>query len=197
MCCKPEQPAVFFDRDGVLIEDVHLLTSPGEVKLLNGASWAVTALKKAGYQVIVITNQTVVARGLATEQDVQIVHERIQHLLVEAGGEPVDAFYFCPHHPNATLQVYRINCQCRKPRPGMLLRAAEDRHIDLKRSYVVGDRITDIIAGQRAGCTTILVESGRHQEPPIETPDPIDLSIRPDFTCRNLQEAVDFILRQR
>ena len=191
------QPAVFLDRDGVLIEDVHLLARPAEVRLTDGAPQAVQALKEAGYQVVVITNQTVVARGLAAEEDVEAVHEWIQYLLVEAGGDRVDAFYFCPHHPNATVSQYRVACECRKPRPGLLLQAAAERGIDLPRSYMVGDRTTDIIAGQRAGCKTILVESGRHLEPPIETPDPIDSSCRPDFVCADLCQAVRLILERR
>jgi len=191
------QPAVFLDRDGVLIEDIHLLTQPDEVRLMDGSPWAVRILKAAGYQVVVVSNQTVVARGLATERDVEAVHELIQRLLVEAGGDRVDAFFFCPHHPNATWPEYRLECECRKPRPGLLLRAAAERGIDLSRSYMVGDRITDIIAGQRAGCKTILVESGRHLDPPIESPDPIDPSCQPDFVCADLRKAVRFILEER
>jgi D-glycero-D-manno-heptose 1,7-bisphosphate phosphatase len=191
------QRAVFLDRDGVLIEDVHLLTKPGEVRLTDGASWVVRALKEACYQVVVVSNQTVVARGLATENEVEAVHERIQQLLVDTGGHRVDAFYFCPHHPSATLPQYRLECECRKPRPGLLLQAAAERGIDLPRSYMVGDRITDIIAGQRAGCKTILVESGRHLDPPIEAPDPIDPSCHPDFVCADLRQAVRLILERR
>jgi len=192
-----KQPAVFLDRDGVLIEDVHLLTQPAQVRLADRALWAIRSLKQAGYQVIVITNQTVVARGLASEDDVEVVHEWIQHLLVEGGGDNVDAFYFCPHHPNATLPAYRVVCECRKPRPGLLLQAAREHGVDLNCSYMVGDRITDIIAGKKAGCWTILIESGRHLDPPIESPDPIDPSYQPDFVCADLRQAVRRILERR
>ena len=190
------RPAVFIDRDGVLIEDIHLLTKPSEVRLFDGTPRAILSLKLAGYKVVVVSNQTVVARGLATEHDVHKVHEWIQHLLVEAGGERIDAFYFCPHHPHATLPQYRVACECRKPRPGLLLQAASELGIDLHSSYMVGDRITDIIAGQRAGCTTILVKSGRHLEPPIESSDPIDLSCQPNYECSNLRQAAEWILRR-
>lgn len=190
------QSAVFMDRDGVLIEDIHLLTQPFEVGLFGGVPWAIRSLKSAGYKVVVVSNQTVVARGLATEHDVHKVHEWIQHLLVEAGGERIDAFYFCPHHPHATLPQYRIACECRKPRPGLLLRAASKLEIDLHSSYMIGDRITDIIAGQRAGCTTILVKSGRHLDPPIETPDSVDLSCQPNYECDDIRQAAEWILRR-
>lgn len=186
--------AVFLDRDGVLIEDVHLLVCAEQVRLAQGAAAAVSALKRAGYEVIVVTNQAVVARGLAKESDVDRVHERVQELLVQAGGVPVDAFYYCPHHPNATLPQYRVACECRKPRPGLLLRAARERHVDLRRSYVVGDRMTDIAAGCRAGCSTILILSGRHSAAPIETPDPVEPTCRPGDVCTSLAEAAELIL---
>jgi len=189
-------PAVFLDRDGVLIEDIHLLTKPHQVRLMEGAAQAVRILHGAGYRLIVVSNQTVIARGLATEEDVEAVHRQIQQLLVTEVGQGIDAFYFCPHHPNATLVQYRMACECRKPRPGLLRMAATEHQIDLSRSYMVGDRITDIIAGYRAGCKTILVESGKHLDPPIESSDPFDLAIGPDYVCASLLQATDHILRQ-
>jgi len=186
--------AVFLDRDGVLIEDVHLLTDPPSICMFECTPPAIQALKDKGFRVIVVSNQTVVARGLATEEDVRRVHDRIQELLREANGSQIDAFYFCPHHPNATLPDYRIDCNCRKPRPGMLMQAAHEHDIDLGHSYMVGDRITDIIAGMQAGCETILVQTGAHLQEPIETTEPLDLSIRPDFVCQDLAQATDYIL---
>ncbi len=188
------QPAVFLDRDGVLIEDVDLLVSPAQVRLINGAAEAVKVLRGSGRLVVVVSNQTVVARGLVTEEDVQAVHDHIQRLLLTEGGETVDAFYFCPHHPNATLPQYRVACDCRKPRPGLLLQAAAERGIDLSRSWMIGDRITDIIAGRNAGCRAILVHSGRHLNVPIESPDPIDVVTRPDLVCRDMLEAAPMIV---
>lgn len=186
--------AVFLDRDGVLIEEVHLLTKPSQIHLFECAPSAIQSLKQAGFSVVVVTNQTVVARGLATEADVNSVHEAIQQLLRRANGSSVDAFYFCPHHPNATLPTYRIECDCRKPRPGMLIQAARDRDINLHQSYMIGDRTTDIIAGMRAGCRTILVKTGAHLQKPIETIEPIDPSVRPDYVCSDLSQAVKYIL---
>lgn len=189
-------PAVFLDRDGVLIEDVHLLTHPSQINLFEYAPSAIKSLKQAGFYVIVVTNQTIVARGLATEKDVERVHNTIQQLLRRAGGSHIDAFYFCPHHPNATLPAYRIDCACRKPEPGMLNQAVRDYGIKLSKSYMIGDRITDMIAGTRAGCKTILVTTGSHLQKPIETNKPIDLSIQPDFVCQNLNQAVKYILER-
>ncbi len=186
--------AVFLDRDGVIIRDVHLLTRSSEIQLYPYSAAAIRALKDAGFLVIVVSNQTVVARGLATEADVERMNAEIQRLLQQATGASIDAFYSCPHHPHATMPAYRVICECRKPRPGLLLRAAQEHHVDLAASYMVGDRITDIIAGKRAGCTSVLVQTGAHTHKPIETDE--DLSRfdgQPDFICADLGEAVDYI----
>ena len=186
--------AVFLDRDGVLVEEVHLLVNPSQVRLFECVPAAIQSLKRSGFKVIVVSNQTVVARGLAAVKDIDRIHDTIQQLLGEANGSHIDAFYFCPHHPNATLLEYRIDCDCRKPRPGMLIQAAHENDIDLQGSYMVGDRITDIIAGVRAGCKTILVQTGAHLQKPIETSDPIDVSTQPDFICEDLGQAAEYIL---
>lgn len=188
------QPAVFLDRDGVIIEDVDLLTQPSEVRLFKDAPQAIQKLKQAGFKVVVVSNQTVVARGLATEEEVVEINNYIQTLLVQAGGNRIDTFYVCPHHPNATLPAYRVVCECRKPRPGMLLQAAQEHNLNLEASFMVGDRITDIIAGMKAGCRTIMVQTGMHEAKPIETSDPLDTSVRPDFVCTDLGQAATWIL---
>ncbi len=186
--------AVFLDRDGVLIEEVHLLVDPARVRLFPWTAEAVSSLKQEGFKLLAVSNQTVVARGMASCGDVEGIHAAIQELLAGAGGAKLDGFYFCPHHPEATLQEYRVECECRKPRPGMLLQAAREHGIDLGRSYMIGDRITDVLAGARAGCATILVESGAHRAPPIRTAEPIDESVRPDHVCGHLGEAAALIL---
>ena len=186
--------AVFLDRDGVLIRDSDLLTRCDQVELYACAPQAICQLREAGFAIVVVSNQTVVARGLASEQDVELIHAWIQQLLRISGGGEVDRFYFCPHHPNATLPQYRVACDCRKPRPGMLLRAAQELHLDLGASYMVGDRISDIIAGQRAGCRTILVQTGMHTAPPIETVEPLDEPVQPDHVCADLRAATEWIL---
>ena len=188
--------AVLLDRDGVLIEDVHLLTRPEQVVIRAGVPGALRALGEAGFRLVVVSNQPVVARGLASEADVRAVHARMESLLQSAGAPPLDGIYFCPHHPNATLPAYRVDCDCRKPKPGLFRRAAKELELDLGASFAVGDRITDIIAGARAGCRTVLVQTGRHEEKPIETSEPLDTTIQPDHTCADLSEAVEWILKQ-
>ena len=189
-------PAVFLDRDGVLVEDVDLLTNEADFRLLPGVTAALTRLHAAGLPLVVVSNQPIVARGLATEADVVTLHKFLQTLLVQAGAPPPDGWYFCPHHPRANIPAYRLKCECRKPQPGMLLHAARELGLDLPASFMVGDRITDIIAGARAGCRTILVQTGMHSQPPIETAEPLDVSVQPDFICAGLPTAAEWILSQ-
>lgn len=151
--------AVFFDRDGTLIEEAHYLADPEQVRLIPGAADAVRALNAAGVLVIVVTNQSGVARGYFPESRVGEVHERLSRLLAEHGAT-VDAFYYCPHHESKGAGAYRVACDCRKPRPGMLLTAARAFDIDLARSWVIGDKACDAGAGAAAGCRTLLVRTG-------------------------------------
>ena len=141
--------AVFLDRDGVIIVDANLITRIGQIKVIEGVPEAMTRLKLAGFLLIIISNQPVVARGLISEEEVKALNNEIENIILKFGGPQFDGFYFCPHHPNANLENYRILCDCRKPAPGMLLKAASEKGIDVKRSFMVGDRITDIIAGKK------------------------------------------------
>lgn len=188
--------AIFLDRDGVLIEDVDLLTQSSQIRILPGVPAALNRLRAAGFRLFVVSNQPVVARGLVTELNVVSLHEELDRQLVEAAGSSIEQYYFCPHHPNATDPAYRRNCDCRKPKPGMLLQAAREHGLQLSSCFMIGDRVTDIIAGQRAGCRTVLVETGQHNAPPIVTSEPIDRNTRPDWTCAGLSEAVAWILQQ-
>lgn len=188
------RPAVFLDRDGVLIEDAHLLTRPEQVVLLPGVPQALQVLGQAGFKLIVVSNQPVVARGLASEAEVCAVNVHLEALLQRTGAPALAGFYICPHHPNATLPAYRVACDCRKPKPGLFLRAATELKLDLGASFAIGDRITDIIAGARAGCRTIMVRTGRHLDIPIETSEPLDLSVQPDHTSADLAAASEWIL---
>ncbi len=188
------KPAVFLDRDGVLIEDVHLLTHPDGIRILTGVPEALQRLKDRGYLLIVVSNQTVVARGLLSEQELRILQGRVESCLVKAGAPSIDGVFFCLHHPSATIPAYRVVCDCRKPRSGLLLRAAREQSIDLSASFMVGDRLTDIAAGAKVGCRTVLVQTGAHLAPPIESSGPLDLAITPNFVCEDLREAANWIL---
>lgn len=188
------QRAVFLDRDGVLIEDVDLLTRVEQLKILPGVPESLARLRRAGFRLLVVTNQTVVARGMCSEADVAAVNARMDAMLQAAGAPPLDGVYVCPHHPSGTLEAYRVDCECRKPRPGLLVRGAREHGVDLGRSYIVGDRITDVGAGARAGCRTVLVQTGRHTAAPIQSGDPVGADVKPDHVARDFAAATDWIL---
>ncbi len=191
------QAAVFVDRDGVLVRDVDLLLRAEDIEILPGVPAALRRLHQAGLQIVVITNQPVVARGLLSEAQVEAIEEEIHARLHAAGGH-VDAFYYCPHHPNATLAHYRMACDCRKPRPGLLQQAARERNLALAASTMVGDRPTDVAAGRRAGCRAVLVETGMHLAPPIVSADgPLGDWAVPDHRCGDLAAAAEWILGVR
>jgi len=152
--------ALFLDRDGVLIEEVEYLARPEQVRLISGAAMAVRRANDAGWKVVVVSNQSGVARGRFPEAVLPEVHRVISAKLLEEAGAVIDAFYYCPHHPTEGLGSFRIDCECRKPKPGMLLAAANELIIDLSKSWMVGDRLTDLRAGAAAGCRTILVQTG-------------------------------------
>jgi D-glycero-D-manno-heptose 1,7-bisphosphate phosphatase len=189
-----ERRAVFLDRDGVLIADIDELIRPSDVAILDGVALALARLADAGYALVVVTNQTVVSRGIASEEDVRRVHGLMLERLEDAGAPTLDGVYVCPHHPNATIPAYRKDCECRKPRPGLLVQAASDLDLDLPRSTMVGDRVSDVVAGALAGCSTVLVRSGAHDQPMIESSLELTEAPEPDHICADLVEAVDWIL---
>ena len=187
--------AFFLDRDGVLVEDVDLLTDESQVQIIPGVVEALRAIHEQGYLSVVVTNQTVIARGLIDEAKLDVLHGHLRERLVQAGAPSVSAFYVCPHHPHADVARYRVECACRKPKPGLLERASDEMGIDLSMSFMVGDRLSDVAAGKSAGCTTALVESGAHRAPPI-VGMPSDLPT-PDHRFVDLREAVQSLLRGR
>jgi len=142
-------PAVFFDRDGTLIRDAGYPRDPSEVELLPGVVAALQSLRRGGFKLVVVSNQSGIGRGIVTVEEASRVDERF-HALLSQGGIRLDEAYYCPHDPSA-------GCDCRKPAPGMLRRAATELEIDLSQSWMIGDKPTDIEAGQRAGCRTLLV----------------------------------------
>ena len=193
----PRRRCVFLDRDGVIVEDRGLLVQVDDFRLLPGVPEALRRLHETGFALVVVSNQAVVARGLLTETEVMELNSALEDLLLAEGAAPLDGFYFCPHHPAAYLPAYRIECPCRKPRPGLLLRASQELGLDLGASFMVGDRPSDLQAGRRAGCRSIWVQSGRHADPPIETPEILEADPPADFICGSLLEAANWILEVR
>jgi len=181
---------VFIDRDGTLNEERDFLTAPDELRLVRGAGPAVKRLNEAGATVCVISNQSGIARGYLTEQDLSLIHERLVRLLASDGAS-LDGIYYCPHHPDEGRPPYRADCDCRKPKPGMLNRASRELGIDLSRSFVIGDKSDDILAGKAVHATTFLVMTGYGKQS-LERfrTDPV----QPDHVVPSLVEAVDYIV---
>ncbi|MGY4707723.1 D-glycero-beta-D-manno-heptose 1,7-bisphosphate 7-phosphatase [Candidatus Bipolaricaulota sp. J31] len=174
--------AVFLDRDGVVIRQVEgYLDDPEEVELLPGAARAIKRLREAGFAVVVVTNQAGIGHGRLTEGTLAEIHRRLAEELSREGAA-LDGIYHCPHTPED-------RCPCRKPAPGMLLRAAEELGLDLTRSYMVGDMTTDIEAGKRAGCFTVLVRTGFGGSDGRS-------DCEPDAVCDDLPAACELILRR-
>jgi D-glycero-D-manno-heptose 1,7-bisphosphate phosphatase len=168
--------AVFFDRDGTLMEDAHYCGDPADVHVFPGVPAALRRLKRAGFGIFLITNQSGIGRGLITEQQYAVVH---QEFLRQAGEASIDATYYCPDAPGVTSS-------CRKPEPGMVLRAAAEHGIDLSASYFVGDKAADIECGRRAGTRTVLVLTGYGAAAQ---------GSNAEFVCKDAVEAIELILR--
>ncbi|MBI3820968.1 MAG: HAD family hydrolase [Planctomycetes bacterium] len=146
---KTHRPAAFLDRDGTIVRDVGYARSPDDLELLPGAAAGIEQLRERGFLIIVITNQSGIGRGMLTENDYQLQVARLDQLL-GSSARP-DAHYHCPHHPTEALGVYKISCSCRKPAPGLFLKAAAEWNIDMNASIAVGDSPRDIEAARAAG----------------------------------------------
>ena len=181
--------AVFLDRDGTINEEVGYMDSLEKLKIIPEAFEAIRLINQNGMKAVVITNQSGVARGLFSEEFVQTVHALIQKQL-KARKAFIDAFYHCPHHPTEGQGVYLQTCNCRKPAPGLLLKAADEMEIDLGQSYMIGDMPKDIDAAKRAGAKGILVRTGYGQEHRA-------FDVEPDYIAGNILEAVRWILKDR
>lgn len=186
MTNEPEKlrRAVFLDRDGTVIEDMVFSVDPAGIRALPGALEAMRRLLNAGYLLVIITNQSGVARGLFSEQDLQAFHNHLKTWFGEQGVEVAD-IYYCPHYPDGEVEPYAIECECRKPEPAMLLRAAREHGIDLAQSWMIGDRPADVGTGRAAGCRTIRVLTG---------PPPVEGDPEPDFIADNLAAAAEIVL---
>ncbi|MEE8425085.1 MAG: HAD family hydrolase [Elusimicrobiota bacterium] len=183
--------AVFLDRDGALIDEVGLITKAEQMKILPGVPEGLKRLSDGGAFLVIATNQPVIARGMIEESGLQALHEG----LVKKLGSNIDAVYYCPHHPERHhpdgVTRYRIDCECRKPKPGMLAKAATEHNIDLGSSFIVGDSTRDIGAGRAAGCRTILLKTG------FAGGDGTVPDAKADFTANDFAEAAEWILSQR
>lgn len=155
--------AVFLDKDGTLIPDLPYNVDPRRIQLAPGAELGLPLLHAAGYRLIVITNQSGIARGYFPETALAPVEARLRQLLLEI-DIPLTGFYYCPHHPEGIVAEYTVPCDCRKPAPGLLIRAAQDHDIVLEASWLVGDILHDVEAGCRAGCRTVLIDNGNETE---------------------------------
>ena len=178
--------AIFLDRDNTLIEDPGYINHPDQVKLLDGVPETLAELKAMGYKLVVVSNQSAVARGIVSEQVLGQIHDRLKQLLAEKGGY-LDRIYYCPYHPNGVIAKYRKESNWRKPNPGMLLAAADEMDIDLSQSWIIGNSDSDMEAGLRAGCKTILIDHPSHYKQSELAKS------NPDYRAVNIKEAVNII----
>lgn len=178
--------AVFVDRDGTINVDVDFLSSPGQIHMIPRSADAIRELNELNIPVVVITNQSGIARGLYSENDLHVVHRAMDGILKKAGASVLDYFY-CPHHPDEGIPQYRIECECRKPKPGMLNQAKQKYGFDLSRSFVVGDKCIDVQTGKAVGAVSIQVSTG-YGEKEKEL-----CGNERDYYASDLYDAVQFI----
>ena len=185
-CLINKQKAIFLDRDGTINQYVGFLTNINDLTLIPGASEAIKMINNSGYLAIVITNQPVIARGELTFSELDEIHKKLETLLGNDGAY-LDAIYYCPHHPDkgfkGEVKELKIECECRKPKPGLIYQAAKDFNIDLSKSYMIGDSKIDIECGKNAYLKTVLLNK-----------DLDDLNMNPTEVCYNLLDAVKKIL---
>jgi histidinol-phosphate phosphatase family protein len=178
--------AIFLDRDGVINEDREdYVKSWDEFRFIDGAQPALKKIHQAGIPVVVITNQSAIGRGLVTEGELSVIHDQMCKAVQKAGGR-ITKIYYCPHHPDD-------HCRCRKPRIGLLKKAARELNLDLKKCVFIGDSLKDIQAGKRAGCRTLLVQTGKGKESLIKILSG-KTKIKPNWVCESLAAATPLIL---
>ncbi len=179
--------AVFIDRDGTIIEELEYLKDLERIRLIPHSADAIRSLNEREILAIIVSNQAGVARGYFLEETVRKINERLEELLSKEGAH-LDAIYYCPHHPEFGSPEYRKDCNCRKPKPGMLWKSAKKFHLNLKDCYVIGDRADDIRLAQNGGAKGILVLTGYGQKAKEE--------IKPDHMAKDLYQAVRWILEE-
>jgi len=182
--------AIFLDKDGTLIPDIPYNVNPALITIEENAVEGLKGLVNEGYLLIIVSNQSGAARGLFTEDKLAGVEQKIRDLL-QVENITLDGFYYCPHHPEGSVRQYAINCGCRKPMPGMILKASAEHDIDLSSSWMIGDILNDAEAGNRAGCKTILIDNGNETEW-------LQGEYRtPTFVCKSINEAAAHILSKQ
>ena len=188
------RPAVFIDRDGTLTEEVGYVNHPARLRLLPRAAEAIRRLNTAGVAAVLVTNQAGIARGYFSEEVLGAVNDALRAQLARAGAR-LDGLYTCPHHPSEGAAPYRAHCECRKPRPGLLLRAAAELGLDLARSTMVGDKASDLVPGRAVGAAAVLVLTGyglgewEYRRP--------HFVVAPDHVAGDLLDAVEWALATR
>lgn len=182
-----ERKAVFLDKDGTIIPDVPYNVNPDLISLEDGVIEGLKLLKQAGYIFVVVSNQAGVARGYFQITELEKVKQKIDLLLNKEGIE-IQAYYFCPHHIDGKISEFTKACECRKPRPGMILQATQDLQISTKDSWMIGDILNDVEAGSRAGCRTIIIDNGNETEW-VESP-----FRTPTYVAANFLSAANFII---
>ena len=195
---KKMNRAVFLDRDGVVNElryhpDLKIKCAPftaSKFKMINGVPEAINLIHRFGYLCILISNQPDIGLGMMTVEDFEEIKLKMKTELAKAGAY-MDGEYYCMHHPAAMIEEYKSNCDCRKPKPGLLLRASGEHNIDMANSWFIGDYLTDVAAGKNADCHTILISK---RKPEIHDSAGED-DVKPDIICSDLTEAVQYILK--
>ena len=179
------QKAIFLDRDGVINKEKNYVHKISDFEFIPKVFDALKKAQNLGYKLIIITNQAGIGKGKFKERDLHVLHSYMINLLNRKGIN-IEAIYYCPHHPEALLKEYKINCNCRKPNPGMLLRAAKENFIDLKKSIIIGDKLSDYYAGKNAGLLySILVKTGHKI--------PIEYLKKLKYVTNDLSSAINLI----
>jgi len=182
--------AIFLDKDGTLIPNIPYNVNPDRIELEKGVLAGLNLFVEEGFQLYVVTNQSGIAKGYFTEKELRVVWNTLQGILRAHGLPAFRAFYFCPHHPEGAIASYACPCTCRKPMPGLLQQAAADHQISLKNSWMIGDILNDVEAGNRAGCRSVLINNGN------ETLWEDGAFRRPDFIASDFLEAAKWIISQ-
>jgi histidinol-phosphate phosphatase family protein len=185
-------PAVFIDRDGTVVREVGYLCRPEQIEILPRVPEAIRKLRSGGYRVVLVTNQSAIARGMLKESELEEIHRLLREELDRLGAA-LDGVYYCPHHPSEGFAPYVIRCQCRKPNLGLVERAVRDLHLDLLHSYVVGDQGTDMQLARRAGIRGIWIQNGNGDGASTSS---AGMKTDCDLVARDLWDAASWILEK-